>query len=310
MKGIRVRDGVPVFGEEPEPTGDGVEIRVVAASICASDLALVSGGLAEGRILGHEIAGTTADGRAFAIEPIASCRQCLWCEAGQPGHCIEGAGLIGIGLDGGMAERLVVPEHTLVPLPRGLDPASASLVEPIAVAVHAISRGRVSASDRVLVIGAGAIGLATVAALRSIGIVSDVAARHTHQAAAAERLGGRARIGDGYDVIVDSIGSDEAVGQAVALGRPGVRIVEVGMFWKPVALDIMACMKEAELITSTMYGGLAPEREMDRAAEIVGTEPSIAEVMITHRFPLDAASEGFAAAADRSSGTIKVVFEP
>lgn len=310
MKAVRVRDGIPTFGDEPNPDGPGVRVHVEAASICSSDLALLDMGMVENLILGHEIAGFTDDGSAVAIEPIASCATCVACAEGSQAHCLNGPGLIGVARDGGMAEQIVVPTHTIVPLPSGVDPSTASLVEPLAVALHAIARGRISESDTVLVVGAGAIGLACVAVLTSMGIACDVAARHPHQQQAAERLGGSTDTGDGYDVVIDSVGTAEAFAQAVSHGRPGVRIVEVGMFWNPVPVDVMACLKEVEIIGAAMYGGLAPDREIDRAARILGDRPAIADVMITHRFPLDGATEAFATASDRTTGAIKVVFEP
>jgi threonine dehydrogenase-like Zn-dependent dehydrogenase len=70
------------------------------------------------------------------------------------------------------------------------------------------------------------------------------------------------------------------------------------------------CMKEISLVPASMYGRVGPSRDVDVAASLLAGRPHIAETLITHRFPLDAAAEAFAAARDRASGAIKVVLEP
>jgi threonine dehydrogenase-like Zn-dependent dehydrogenase len=70
------------------------------------------------------------------------------------------------------------------------------------------------------------------------------------------------------------------------------------------------CMKEVTLVPASMYGRVGPSRDVDVAATLLAARPEIADAMITHRFPLDAAAEAFAVARDRSAGAIKVVLEP
>src|SRR5690606_8952766 len=97
--------------------------------------------------------------------------------------------VFGVGRDGGMAEQCIAPESSLVPLPQGVDPRDACLVEPLAVAVHGVRRGRVTGRDRVAVIGGGSIGLTAVVAARATGAAVHLAARHPHQCEAGLRLG-------------------------------------------------------------------------------------------------------------------------
>ena len=186
MKAVRVIDGTPTIVDAPAPTGDGVLVDVVSASICGSDLHLIDNGLAEGRILGHELAGRTPDGRAVAVETVGRCGHCNNCEDGYANHC-DSMVAFGIFDDGGMAEQLMVPATCLHPLPIGVDLSTASIIEPLAVAVHGLHRSGASVGDRVAVVGAGPIGLALVAACHAAGLVPDVSARHDHQRAAVER---------------------------------------------------------------------------------------------------------------------------
>jgi threonine dehydrogenase-like Zn-dependent dehydrogenase len=71
-----------------------------------------------------------------------------------------------------------------------------------------------------------------------------------------------------------------------------------------------ACAKELQVVTSSMYGRLGAARDVDAAAAVLAAKPSIAEALITHRFPLERAADAFAAARDRRGGAIKVVIEP
>ena len=157
MKAIKVIDKTPVLVDVPDPKGDGVRVRVVSSSICGSDLHMMETGYFGDNIIGHEFAGVTDDGRAVAIEPLNGCGRCGFCDAGHSIHCEQGFSLLGVMADGGMAEYIKVPANKLIELPSGLDVAIASLVEPLAVAVHGVDRAQVREGDRVLVIGAGPI---------------------------------------------------------------------------------------------------------------------------------------------------------
>ena len=309
MRAVRIIDGAPVLERDVEPLDDGVTIKVVTSSICGSDLHLVDGGLADGMILGHEFCGVTPDGTAVAIEPMAGCGGCGPCEDGHLSHCVTGPAFYGIGLPGGMADEVTVQPEALVPLPTGLDLSVACLVEPLAVAAHGLNRARVSVTDRVLVIGAGPIGLATAAVLRHRGIGADLSARHPHQQEAAQRLGASLTIGDGYDVVLDCVATSESLAEAVGRVRPQGRVGLVGTTWQPAEVGISTCMKEVEILPALAYRCRVPGRDFEEAAAALAAGPDIGDTLITHRFPLDACAEAFATAADRASGTIKVAFD-
>lgn len=316
MKSIRVLDGTPTLEEGDFALRDGdVRVKVAAVGICGSDLHLLDAGWAEGRVLGHEISGHLDDGRAVAIEPFRSCGHCRPCTDGDRHACTDGAAVMGIVVDGGMAEFLSVPVDALVPLAGGVDIGHASLVENLAVAVHGLNRARLEARDRVAVVGAGPIGLALVAALRRSGLAVSIAARHEHQRVAASRLGAdviddSADFAGGFDVVFDAVGNTASIKESVRRVRRAGRICMVGSFWDPVEIDVGILMQEAELIPAMMYGRTPNGREIDGAAALLAELPELGPTMITHRFPLDGAAEAFAAARDRASGAIKVVFEP
>ena len=290
------------------PSGDGVLVKVASVSICGSDLHMIQRGWAEGAVLGHEFAGTTPDGKAVAVEPVFGCGGCSLCDEGYNALCAQST-FIGSAVAGGMAEYVEVPESTLVPLPNGLPLGVASLVEPMAVAFHGLNQARVAASDRVLVVGAGAIGLAVAAALKSRGISCDIVARYPAQRAVAAALGANPQPGEGYDVAIDAVGNTSSVADCVQRVKPRGRIGMVGCFWDPTEVPMTFCAKEQEMIASFTYKCRRPGRTFEEAVSALAADPSIADTLVTHRFPLEGADEAFATAADRSSGAIKVVFD-
>jgi threonine dehydrogenase-like Zn-dependent dehydrogenase len=310
IRAVRCPQGRPVVVEVARPVGDGVPVRVASAGICGSDLHLVPFGLPF--TFGHELAGWLPDGTPVAVEPLAPCGTCGPCRAGDPARCERGPGIVfGVGRDGGMADVCLVPERSLTALPGGVEVHDASLVEPLAVAVHGIRRGAVAAHDRVAVVGGGSIGQLALVAAQAAGCDVDLEARHDRQRDVAERLGAGAVSGS-YDVVVEAAGTASALARAVDLARPGGRVVLLGSYWDgEVAMPGLAVtMKEVSLVPASMYGRVGPSRDIDVAASVLATRPEVPAAVITHRFPLDAAPEAFAVAADRAAGAIKVVLEP
>lgn len=311
MKAIRIVDGKPEFANCAEPQGSGVQVNVVSSSICGTDLQLLPTGMLEGRIIGHEFAGYTANGTAVAIEPFHSCGRCLACEEGVIAHCSSGEFPIvaGLTLDGGMAEKVIVPESSVVELPSGLDVKNANLVETLAVCVRGLQRAEVSGKDKVLIIGAGAIGLASAACLKAQGMNVAMTARYPHQQNAAEQIGAELEIGEGYDLVIDAVGNEASLAEAVQYVKPDGRILLLGNFLEPTQIAPGLYQKEISLITSIAYKCTEPDRSFVEAARILAEHPHIADAIITHRYPLNGAAEGFSAAADKKSGAIKVAFD-
>ncbi|WP_207569495.1 zinc-dependent alcohol dehydrogenase [Mycolicibacterium rhodesiae] len=227
MRAVRSIQGSVTVVAVDEPAGDWPILEVGSASICGSDLGMLSFGLPV--TIGHEIAGTV-HGRSYCVEPTVGCGHCDQCQGGAPQRCRGSAphGLLGVAFDGGLADRVRVPAECLVPLPDGLPVSDACLVEPLAVSWHALRKVGAGATDRVLVIGGGSVGLLAVAAARAMGLDVDLQARHPHQIDAGERLGAGRPEGE-YDVVVEAVGTDEAVADCVRQAVPGGRIAIVGV---------------------------------------------------------------------------------
>ncbi|WP_033290308.1 zinc-dependent alcohol dehydrogenase [Amycolatopsis jejuensis] len=294
-----------------EPDGEGVRISVASAGICGTDVLFAGIGLT-GFVYGHEFAGLDEMGQGYFIEPTIYGATCDECRAGNPQRCTEdGHGNLGIFTDGGMTERIVVPSYTLLPLPPQLPVRDACLIEPGAVAWHAVRRAQVREGERVLVIGGGSIGLLAAAAARHQGIDVDLEARHPAQLAAAERLG-FGRPSGAYDVVIDAAGSATSLDRAAEVARPGARIVSLGVYLErmPVPGSAVSQVKELTYVNSVAYGRYQGVREVEEVAGMLAGNPELARTIITHRYPIADAREAFRVAGDRASGAIKVVLEP
>lgn len=312
MRAVRnTREGDVRVVEYSGPERDGVRVRVRAASICGTDLELIRIGELP-FVLGHEFAGVLDDGTAVAVQPLVFCGTCERCLAGEGQQCLTALSTgYGLGTDGGMCDETFVDPSTIVPLPAGVDPADASLVEPIAVALHAAHRVAVEAGQRVAVVGAGSIGLLCGAVARHLGADVSIVTRHPAQAAAAEALGLRVGPAGEHDVVFEAAGSQSAFDSAVDLSRRGGSIALVSTSWQPIDVSFVgAQVKETSLVPAIVYGHHGGERETDAAAAILAAHPEIAPAVVSHRFGLDGAAEAFRTATDRAAGAIKVVLQP
>ena len=312
MKAVRVIDGIPQMVDVPAPTGDGVIVDVRSAGICGSDQHLIELGMLPPDLTpGHEFAGLTPDGRRVAVEPVAGCGSCIHCVEGDYQVCADVLpSLLGIAVNGGMAEKVLVPADSLVSLAEPVDIRDACLVEPLAVAVHGFQLIGLRRDQRVAVVGGGTIGQCAVAVARQRGCEVSLVARHEAQRAAGERLGA-SPAGDGpYDVVVDCAGSSSGLELAANIVRPTGTILVLASYWSAVELPAMQItLNEVRIVPSSMYGRSATGRDIDAAATVLAATPELPRAIITHRFPLDAAGEAFATAADRTAGAIKVAFD-
>ncbi|MCG8592277.1 MAG: alcohol dehydrogenase catalytic domain-containing protein [Proteobacteria bacterium] len=311
MRAVRCAGDHVEVVDVPEPRGEGVRVRIHSAGICGSDLHLVGGPIPIAATLGHEMAGTAPDGRPVAIEPIAPCGACSYCLRGDTNLCTDGPSIIyGTARDGGMADEILVPERCLVPLPSGVRLGDACLVEPLAVAVHGLRRAGFRGGQRVAVIGGGAIGLCAVAAARHAGAETALEARHDAQRAVGARLQATEPVLH-YDLVIDAAGTRSSLERAVELCRPGGTLLLLATYWAGLELPGFAlCMKEVTVVPASLYGQEGSVRDIDAAAAILAARPELGDLLITHRYPLDAAPEAFRTAADRAGGAIKVVLEP
>jgi len=303
-------DGIRLVGPTRDPADGDIRVTVVSSGICGSDLHMASFG-PSGAILGHEFGGRLDDGTPVAVLPVVPCGACDRCAAGAEQQCRNALGaMYGVSLDGGLADEAWVHPSCATPLPDGMALDHAHLVEPVAVALHGVHRAGVVDGMRVLVLGAGPIGLCTIAAAVDVGASVDLEGRRPNRLAAGERLGASMSVGADYDVVLDAAGTQSSLDRATELVRPGGTVGILGTYWSPVSLGMSFQMKEVTLLPSFTYGHHHGVGEFADAARILGAVPGLPDALVTHRFGLDDATEAFRVAGDRDEDPIKVAIVP
>jgi threonine dehydrogenase-like Zn-dependent dehydrogenase len=306
-----------------------VRVAVEACGICGSDLHFLHGRLPRriGTSPGHEMAGTVVDGPAdladvrYAVSPNVTCGRCEFCTSGRTNLCRRGGYGIGLGRNGGLAEFVDAPVSNLAPIPEGVDAVIASLTEPLAVAIRGVGRAGMSSDSTVLVLGAGTIGLCAALAARDRTATVAIAARHPHQRAAAETIGVTvideadvAAWGKEHrpDIVIESVGGmSDTANDAVRVIRRGGRVVILGSFGTPKAIDLQQMMtKEVSLVGSFCYGTGERAPEFTTAARMTGRWRDELRALTTHQFPLERVTDAFATAGDKATGAIKVTLTP
>lgn len=280
---------------DPTPGPGQVLLRNAFAGICGSDLHVYFAPEASGldfehphpltgslppQILGHEFSGTVealgdgvdgiAVGDRVAVWPIYACGECAACRRGKPNVCTR-IGFHGLTSDGGgMAERTVVDASKVHVLPESVSLELGALVEPMAVAWHAVEQSGIVAGGSALVAGAGPIGIGTWFALRAHGVervlVSEPSAERRAiiealGATTVDPVGGDLAAavasltdGDGVDAAFDAAGVAPAILSAIPQLTPGGRLVIVAMHERPVELaPVSLLMTETAIVGTLAY---------------------------------------------------------
>ncbi len=317
--------------DAPEPTPGPGEVVIAsrASAICGSDLH----GFREASprripplVMGHETVGEIAGvgdrvpadriGERVVLKPIISCGACRWCLEGAINRCATGR-LVGRDLTGGFGERFVVPASAAVPFGAGVSDDVATLVEPMANAVHVASRA-VGKGDRVFVIGAGPIGvlMSKAAFLQGASrvLVTDPMPDRLRLAEAqgAEPVTGEdpaasvleSTDGQGADVVIDAAGYESTWAMGLRAVRTGGRIEEVGLGAGAGTVDFFAVLGKEVTITGSYAWG---DEDFSRAVEMVASGALDPAGWFT-AMPIEEGQRAFQELVD-GAGHFKVVLE-
>lgn len=252
---------------DPSPAPHEIVLRISASGVCGSDLKARPFMPAKS-VMGHEFGGEVAaigtearregwrEGTVVAVLPVVSCGSCKWCAKGDVAHC-PSVRFIGMGGEGGgFAELAAVPARHAFTLPAELPPLYAALVEPFAVGLHAVACADIKTGDDVLVIGAGGVGLTTLAwadarcAGRITAVDPDAQRRETALAMGAHDVLQSVEDADreSYDAVIECVGRPELVARAATLVRACGRVVVAGACDQPIAIEpVSALLKELTL---------------------------------------------------------------
>ena len=321
----------------PQAGADEGLLRIGAIGICASDLHwYCEGAIGEDRLVravvpGHEFAAVVAEeteagafaaGTRVAVDPAVSCGQCNYCEQGHPNLCphviFSGHGAY----DGAMRQYMAWPRSTFHPIPDSLSLVDGAMLEPLGVAIHAVDLGHLRPGMTIAVLGCGPIGLLALQVARLAGATQIIASdNYQHRLDAARELGADVAIqaragaenekilaatgGEGAHVVFEAAGENSAVETAMAVARPGARVVLIGIPDDDRTSFRAAAVRRKGLTIAVVR---RMKHTYPRAIHLV--EKGLVDVrsLVTHRFPLVEFQQAFDIAVRREG--IKVVLEP
>ena len=239
-----------VYRDEPDPVAadDEVLLRIDAVGICGSDMHAYHGRdprRSPPLIMGHELAGTVVGGalagQRVTANPLVHCGVCDYCVQGRNNLCSDRK-MVGMTRPGAYAELMSIPQRCLIDVPQDMSARAAALTEPAATALHAIALAqralhRPLPEALTLVLGGGAIGLLAALLLRSYGsrvtlaevnpLRRDSAARHAG-CVTFDPLQSAPR-GNGFEFVIDAVGSKATRTMALAAVRPGGVVLHIGL---------------------------------------------------------------------------------
>ncbi len=314
---------------DPAPREGEVIVAVARCGICGSDLHMTEDaafGKGPGDILGHEFAGEVValgrgverlrKGDLVSVVPLASCGTCPSCLAGEPAWCAKMA-LQG----GGYAEFASTHESQCVRLPKSASLADGAIIEPLAVALHGVMKAEQKPGDKVLILGAGPIGLGVAFWARRFGaskvVVQDIN-RHQEERALSmgaadfvvdltDPVGASTRaLGGLADIVYECVGVPGLIPQAVEQVRIKGTVLILGLCTRPETfVPFVALSKEVRLQTSAFFKRQEYETALD-ALDAGAAEPRL---IVTDTIGLDAVPDAFEGLKRRTT-QCKVLIAP
>lgn len=325
---------------EPHYGPDDLLVQVKACAICGSDVHGLDGSTGRRQppiIMGHEASGVVAavgervqgfaPGDRITFDSTIYCGRCHFCRQGRINLC-DNRRVLGVSCDdyrqnGALAEFVAVPSHIAYHLPEGVSFEQAALVEPVSIAVHAVSLAPLNLGDTAVVVGVGTIGLLIIQILRTAGCGQIIALDIDHGKFDLARRFGAAvcwdpreedliqRIrsltkGRGADLAFDAVGLSFTVGQAAGLLRKGGALVLVGNLSPQADLPLQSVVTRE----IALYGSCASSGEYPICLELIQQGKVDVNSLISATAPLRDGAEWFQRLYNKEPGLLKVVLKP
>jgi L-iditol 2-dehydrogenase len=313
----------------PTPDDDQVLVKVGAVGVCGSDVHFYAHGnigtmvMNKPFVLGHELSGTITAvgknvdpsrvGKRVAVEPQRPCRTCTQCRAGRYNLCPEIIFYAVPHVNGAFTEYVTIQNDFAFDLPDNVSFEAGALLEPLSVAIWSCQRAQVSVGSRVLITGAGPIGVIVAQTAKAFGasevIITDtVESRRTfalsHGASRAIDPTKESLNGLDVDVFIDATGVGKAVYDGIKAVGPNGRVILVGMGDDDVLLPVDYIQSREIWVTGIFrYTNTWPT-----AIELVSSGKVDLDSLVTHRFNLDQVEQ--ALKAPKLPGAMKPVVLP
>ncbi len=320
---------------ERAPAPGEVTIHVSWTGICGSDLTIIGGHHPRAKaplILGHEFMGTIASpppagsalhvGQRVTVEPILACGSCRPCREGHD-HVCRNLRLLGVEADGGFTEKVNAPATRVFPLPDLVSDEEGAMIEPLAVAVHAVDYARPKPMDAVVILGAGPIGLLVGQVVRAAGVDRLwIVETEPHRLQRARTLGMHTidatsqnvvesilaqTNGEGADVTFDTAGAPATAEQVIPITGITGRIIMVAIHKKPAqVLFQQLAYREQTILGTRIYG----RGNFATAIELVASGVIDLKALVTHRFAFKDTLVAFQAARSGSESCKVLIQQP
>lgn len=315
----------------PEVPDGWVLLRTEYTGLCGTDFSILHGSHPRATaplVMGHEITGVVEVaaqhgppvGTRVAVEPLICCGHCWPCRHGA-GHACRTLGLYGIDVPGSLAEYVALPASALIPVRDDVDELQVALVEPLAVAVHAVSQSAMTGGETVMVFGAGPIGVLTALVARAAGagrvLVSEPSPARLTVAASlgfqtvptdGDPVAAVADLteGEGADIVFDTAAHPSVASLLSKAARVKGTIVLVGIYKRPVEVDLQAiAFAEQHVVGVRVY----TRANMERAVELIEADALGLGRLPVEVFPLEETPAAFALAM-AATGVLKVLVSP
>lgn len=318
----------------PDLAPDEALVRVRASAICGSDLHIFRDKHPSVQLpctIGHEFSGDVvklggvrneiAVGDRVTLEPVIACGYCDPCLQGMYGYC-ENISFSYREGDGSMSSYVKCKSRFLHKIPENITYEAGALIEPLAVATHAVRRSQVKLGDKVAIFGAGAIGILVAAVCAASGaetiVVSDFSssrlamaknfgATHTVNAAQEDALELIANLSDGagFDKSIECVGAEVTFNQAMFALKRGGQMTQLGIFERPEITINAARFVSHEI---SVIGAQGYCWDFPIALQLAQKLPL--DELVTHSFPLQELEQALRIASDPASESIKVLVLP
>lgn len=319
--------------KEPLPEKDEVLVEVRAVGVCGSDIPRVykDGAHQMPLIIGHEFAGQVAEtGKRVGVFPLIPCGKCMPCKKKQYEMC-RNYSYLGSRRNGAFAQYVAVPKWNLIELPETVSFEEAAMLEPMAVAVHAMRRLHPKKTDTVVVCGLGTIGMLLVLFLIEAGIENIlVVGNKEFQKQTIEKLGlpeshycdskntdvshwiMEKTDGMGADVFFECVGKEETVTQAVNLTAPAGKICLVGNPYSDMKFDkatYWKILRNQLEVTGTWNSSFTHEENDDwhYVLKKLAQKKINPSQLISHRYDLEEIDKGLHIMRDKTEDYLKII---
>lgn len=320
----------------PVSKDGSVVIEVKSCGICGSDIHNWDLGQPVGLVMGHEFAGTVVDpgsrkdlvkGDRVTGLPISPCGKCEACRSGNVQYCIETwSEAVGLALtnSGGYAEYTSCRPDMVRKIPSNVSFDAACMIEPSAVALHAINLADIKIGDKVLIIGGGIIGLMSAEFAKLAG-ADYIAIMETNKKRGKKAVSyGKinefydalkedsmnkmlTKTNGGFDKVIECCGSSAAVSESLMAVRPGGTVVLVGVSATPITIPmVLGVMRELKILGAIAY----TPQEFDKCLTLISQKKINVTKYIDDLVPLEAVQESFERLTNGKDSAVKIVIKP